>query len=113
MRHRPLTLQTYFIDALLDKILKELRAMDMLFERIISSTLDELLTKVVRFSKQDFVLSMPDHSQRLRDLRSEVHRKFRQAMDNRSSGQYDVRVECKCVASLYRREILMQAQRKT
>ena len=50
--------------------------MDMLFERIISSTLDELLTKVVRFSKQDFVLSMPDHSQRLRDLRSEVHENF-------------------------------------
>ena len=72
--HSPL--QTYFIDALLDKILKEFRAMDMLFERIISSTLDELLTKVVRFSKQDFVLSMPDHSQRLRDLRSEVHENF-------------------------------------
>jgi AraC family transcriptional regulator of arabinose operon len=72
--HSPL--QTYFIDALLDKIVKEYRAMDILFERVISSTLDELLTKVVRFSKQDFVLSMPDHSQKLRDLRSEVHENF-------------------------------------
>ena len=72
--HSPL--QTYFIDALLDKILKEHRAMDMLHERVITSTLDELLTKIVRFSKQDFVLSMPDHSQRLRDLRSEVHENF-------------------------------------
>ena len=75
--HTPL--QTYFIDALLDKIVKEFRAMDMLYERVISSTLDELLTKVVRFSKQDFVLSMPDHSQRLRDLRSEVHENFAKA----------------------------------
>ena len=33
-------------------------------------------TKLVRFSKQDFVLSMPDHSQKLRDLRSEVHENF-------------------------------------
>ena len=75
--HTPL--QTYFIDALLDKIVKEFRAMDMHFERVISSTLDELLTKIVRFSKQDFVLSMPDHSQRLRDLRSEVHENFSKA----------------------------------
>jgi AraC-like DNA-binding protein len=75
--HKPL--QTYFIDALLDKIVKELRAMDMLYERVIGSTLDELLSKVVRFSKQDFVLSMPDHSQRLRDLRSEVHENFSKA----------------------------------
>ena len=72
--HKPL--QTYFIDALLDKITKEFRAMDLLHERVISLTLDELLTKLVRFSKQDFVLSMPDHSQKLRDLRSEVHEDF-------------------------------------
>lgn len=75
--HKPL--QTYFIDALLDKLLKELRAMDLLYERVVGSTLDELLSKVVRFSKQDFVLSMPDHSQRLRDLRSEVHENFSKA----------------------------------
>jgi len=72
--HKPL--QTYFIDALLDKITKEFRAMDMMHERVISLSLDELLTKLVRFSKQDFVLSMPDHSQKLRDLRSEVHENF-------------------------------------
>ena len=60
-------LQTYFADALLEKISKE---------RVVASCLDELLTKVVRFSKQDFVLSMPDHSQKLRDLRTEVHENF-------------------------------------
>jgi len=72
--HSPL--QSYFIDSLLDKIAKECRALDMHWERIISCTLDELLTKIVRFSKQDFVLSMPDHSQKLRELRMEVHETF-------------------------------------
>ena len=72
--HSPL--QSYFIDSLLDKISKECRALDMHWERIIACTLDELLTKIVRFSKQDFVLSMPDHSQKLRELRMEVHETF-------------------------------------
>ena len=68
--------QTYFIDAILDKITKEIRATDMLYERVVAAAMDELLTKILRFSKQDFVLSMPDHSQKLRDLRSEVHENF-------------------------------------
>lgn len=72
--HSPL--QSYFIDALLEKISKECRALDMMWDRVVASTLDELLTKIIRFSKQDFVLSMPDHSQKLRDLRSDVHENF-------------------------------------
>lgn len=68
--------QIYFVDALMDKISKECNANDLLWERVIASSLDELLTKLVRFSKQDFVLSMPDHAQRLRELRSEVHENF-------------------------------------
>lgn len=69
-------IQVYFADALLDKISKECNANDLLWERIIATSLDELLSKIVRFSKQDFVLSMPDHAQRLRELRSEVHENF-------------------------------------
>ena len=69
-------LQSYFIDSLLEKISKECRALDMHWERVVACTVDELLTKIIRFSKQDFVLSMPDHSQKLRDLRSEVHESF-------------------------------------
>ena len=69
-------IQIYFADALLDKISKECNANDLLWERIIATSLDELLSKIVRFSKQDFVLSMPDHAQRLRELRSEVHENF-------------------------------------
>ncbi len=72
--HSPL--QNYFIDAILDKISKECRALDMLWDRVVASSVDELLTKIIRFSKQDFVLSMPDHSQKLRDLRSEIHENF-------------------------------------
>ena len=69
-------LQSYFIDSLLEKISKECRALDMHWERVVACSVDELLTKIIRFSKQDFVLSMPDHSQKLRDLRSEVHESF-------------------------------------
>ena len=72
--HTPI--QTFFIDSILDRITKETRASDLLWERIVAGCLDELLSKVYRFSKQDFVLSMPDHAQKLRDLRSEVHESF-------------------------------------
>ena len=69
-------LQTFFIDSIFDKIIKECRASDLLWERIVALLMDELLCKIYRFSKQDFVLSMPDHAQKLRDLRSEVHESF-------------------------------------
>ena len=99
--HTPL--QTYFIDALLDKITKEFRSMDLLYERVISLSLDELLTKLVRFSKQDFVLSMPDHSQKLRDLRSEVHENFAKPW---TIGQMAsmMRLSASRFASLYKQE---------
>ena len=67
----------------MDKISKECNANDLLWDRVITSSLDELLTKLVRFSKQDFVLSMPDHAQRLRELRSEVHENFFETLDHR------------------------------
>lgn len=72
--HSPI--QTFFIDSILDKITKEIRSSDLLWDRIVAGCVDELLTKIYRFAKQDFVLSMPDHAQKLRDLRSEVHESF-------------------------------------
>jgi len=72
--HSPI--QTFFIDSILDKIAKEIRSSDLLWDRIAAGCVDELLSKIYRFSKQDFVLSMPDHAQKLRDLRSEVHESF-------------------------------------
>ena len=47
--HSPL--QSYFIDALLEKISKECRALDMMWDRVVACTLHELLTKIIRFSK--------------------------------------------------------------
>ena len=72
--HSPI--QTFFIDSILDKITKEINSSDLLWDRIVAGCVDELLTKIYRFAKQDFVLSMPDHAQKLRDLRSEVHESF-------------------------------------
>ncbi len=99
--HSPL--QSYFIDALLEKISKECRALDMLWDRVVASTLDELLTKIIRFSKQDFVLSMPDHSQKLRDLRSEIHENFHLPWTIKKMAD-KLNLSCSRFASLYKQE---------
>ena len=96
-------LQSYFIDALLEKISKECRALDMMWDRVVASTLDELLTKIIRFSKQDFVLSMPDHSQKLRDLRSEVHESFHLPWNIKKMAD-KLSLSCSRFASLYKQE---------
>lgn len=99
--HSPL--QSYFIDALLEKISKECRALDMMWDRVVASTLDELLTKIIRFSKQDFVLSMPDHSQKLRDLRSDVHENFHYPWTIKKMAD-KLNLSCSRFASLYKQE---------
>jgi AraC-like DNA-binding protein len=99
--HSPL--QSYFIDALLEKISKECRALDMMWDRIVACTLDELLTKIIRFSKQDFVLSMPDHSQKLRDLRSEIHENFHLPWTIKKMAD-KLKLSCSRFASLYKQE---------
>ena len=77
-------IQTYFIDNITDKIAKESSLKDLHYESIVSILIEELLTKISRFVKQDFVLSMPDHAQKLRELRTEVHENFpkRWTIDN-------------------------------
>ena len=77
-------IQTYFIDNITDKIAKENTLKDLHYESIISILVEELFTKISRFVKQDFVLSMPDHAQKLRELRTEVHENFpkRWTIDN-------------------------------
>ena len=68
--------QTYFIDSSFEKIIKEQKAQDIHFEKIVSILMQELFTKISRFVKQDFVLSLPDHAQKLRELRTDVHENF-------------------------------------
>ena len=77
-------IQTYFIENITDKIAKESAFKDLYYENIISILVQELLIKVSRFVKQDFVLSLPDHAQKLRELRTEVHENFpkRWTIDN-------------------------------
>ena len=67
--------QTYFIDSSFEKIIKEHKAQDIHFEKIVSILIQELFTKISRFVKQDFVL-LPDHAQKLRELRTDVHENF-------------------------------------
>ena len=61
-------IQTYFIDNITDKIAKESSLKDLHYESIVSILIEELLTKLSRFVKQDFVLSMPDHAQKSENL---------------------------------------------
>ena len=68
--------QTYFVDSILDKINKEHNAKDLHFDKALSIHIQELLLKISRFVRQDFVLSLPDHAQKLRELRTEVHENF-------------------------------------
>ena len=60
----------------MEKISKEIKSGDTHYEQIISIYVQELFTKISRFVKQDFVLSLPDHAQKLRELRTEVHENF-------------------------------------
>ena len=100
--HTPL--QTYFIDALLDKITKEFRSMDLLYERVISLSLDELLTKLVRFFKARLCLvPCPTIRKNCGDLRSEVHENFAKPW---TIGQMAsmMRLSASRFASLYKQE---------
>ena len=72
--YRPV--QTYFVDSILVKINKEHNAKDLHFDKALSIHIQEMLLKVSRFVRQDFVLSLPDHAQKLRELRTEVHENF-------------------------------------
>ena len=72
--YRPV--QTYFVDSIIDKITKEFKAKDLHFDKALSIHIQELLLKISRFVRQDFVLSLPDHAQKLRELRTEVHENF-------------------------------------
>ena len=72
--YRPV--QTYFVDSILVKINKEHNAKDLHYDKALSIHIQEMLLKVSRFVRQDFVLSLPDHAQKLRELRTEVHENF-------------------------------------
>ena len=69
-------LQVHFADSIISKIQVELRAKNFNWESIVLAQILELLAKTHRLTNHDFVETLPDHAQKLRDLRAEIHEKF-------------------------------------
>ena len=69
-------LQIHYSDSILSKISLELSSNGINWESIVYAHIHELLGKTVRLCNHDFTETLPDHSQRLRDLRSEIHESF-------------------------------------
>ena len=69
-------LQVHYADSILNKVETELSRKDTNFESIICAHVLELLAKTFRLCNHDFTEILPDHSQNLRDLRSEIHENF-------------------------------------
>ena len=71
-------LQVHFVDSILSKIDSELSTRNPNWQEIIFAHILELLGKTYRLSNHDFSETLPDHAQKLRDLRSEIHENFSQ-----------------------------------
>ena len=69
-------LQIHYTDSILSRISLELTNEGINWESIVYSLILELLGKSARLCNHDFTETLPDHSQRLRDLRSEIHENF-------------------------------------
>jgi len=69
-------LQVHFTDSIFTKIETELSHKGVNWESVVSAYILELLSKTYRLSNHDFVETLPDHAQNLRDLRSEIHENY-------------------------------------
>jgi AraC-like DNA-binding protein len=69
-------LQVHFTDSIFTKIQTELSLKAVNWECVVSAYILELLSKTFRLSNHDFVESLPDHAQNLRDLRAEIHENY-------------------------------------
>lgn len=69
-------LQVHFTDSIFTKIETELSQKGVNWESVVSAYILELLSKTYRLSNHDFVETLPDHAQNLRDLRSEIHENY-------------------------------------
>ena len=69
-------LQVHFTDSIFTKIQTELSLKAVNWESVVSAYILELLSKTFRLSNHDFVESLPDHAQNLRDLRAEIHENY-------------------------------------
>jgi len=69
-------LQSHFAESLFSKIKSEISNKNSYWKEVCASYLLELLTKTVRMVDHDLVETMPDHAQKLRVLRAEIHENF-------------------------------------
>ena len=69
-------LQSQFAESLFSKIQSEISYKNSYWKEVCASYLLELLTKTVRMVDHDLVETMPDHAQKLRVLRAEIHENF-------------------------------------
>jgi len=69
-------LQSHFAESLFSKINLELLDKSHAWLEICGAYILELLSKTVRMVNHDLVESLPDHAQKLRDLRAEIHENY-------------------------------------
>ena len=69
-------LQSHFAESLFSKISSEISSENSYWKEVCASYLLELLTKTVRMVNHDLVETLPDHAQKLRILRTEIHENF-------------------------------------
>ena len=69
-------LHVHFADSIISKIEVEIKTKNFNWESIVLSHILELLAKTHRLTNHNFVEILPDHAQKLRDLRAEIHEKF-------------------------------------
>ena len=66
----------HFSDSILGKIISENRTRNPEWQNLTSAYVLELFSKIIRLTDHDLLEQLPDHSQRLRDLRSEIHESY-------------------------------------
>ena len=69
-------LQIHYCDSILSRIELEILNKHSNWQCIVYAQIIELLSKTHRLCIHDFTESLPDHAQKLRDLRSEIHENF-------------------------------------
>jgi len=66
----------HFSESILGKIISENNTQNPEWQTLVFAYLLELLSKILRLSNLDLVEQLPDHAQKLRDLRSEIHENY-------------------------------------
>ena len=69
-------LHVHFADSILSGIESEFKNQNPEWQSIVCAYLLEIFSKIVRLSNHNLVDILPDHAQKLRDLRAEIHENF-------------------------------------